>query len=164
MVLETIFQATLIIMIITWAGGSRISLVQSLQSGVKHIAGLFPVIVIIYLAGFLGILAFVIPGLLVFSRLAYANFMVVAEGYDPFRALRASIEATEKNFIEIIMTAILPWTIVVAIFLSVYVVVDVTRNFYVISLLNFIFSTVQAFFLILLFRYYFAYKEQQSKE
>ena len=103
-----------------------------------------------------GFMAFIIPGLIAYARLALAEFRIVIDGDNPRDALKNSFEMTRPYTLPIIScTAVL-----FGVFLSLQLVIDWLTAVLVMPLLfpwvlNTVLSVVLMLFLtILLFRFY----------
>lgn len=169
--LEIIYRTALILLLLAWTEDRYLKLTDSIKQSPTFFIALFPVFIVVHILGLLGLLAFIVPGLLVFSRLAYAQFLVIAERYDPIQALKKSIEATEKNYMEIIFTAIIPWVVVsflipwtiMVSFPSLLAELEGNTPSLALEVFQFGFLLVQVYFVFLLFRFYYAFREENRQ-
>jgi hypothetical protein len=153
---QPIYTGALIYQLTRIAAGQSWTMREGFITGVRLWDKLLLVNLVSLGLTLVGFMAFIIPGLIAYARLALAEFRIVIDGDNPRDALKNSFEMTRPYTLPIIScTAVL-----FGVFLSLQLVIDWLTAVLVMPLLfpwvlNTVLSVVLMLFLtILLFRFY----------
>jgi hypothetical protein len=156
-------QITLYSMILE---GAKIDLKKCVYTSLKNLLSLI-VASLIYLSfTFLGLLAFIIPGVIIGVRLSFYGFFIILDDLKPFDALKQSVQATkEYTWLMAGSLFIIGTLLILPLFLIQLALNQLgLYNFFSATLLDSVFAILGWLSLILVFRFFCLYKDKIEKD
>ena len=144
---------------------AKIDLKKCLFESLKNLLNLI-IASLIYLSfTFLGLLAFVIPGIIIGVRLSFYGFFIVLEGLKPLDALKKSAQVTKEYTWLMAGSLFVIASLLIVLLLSMQLILNRfgLYNLFSATLLDSIFAILGWLSLILVFRFYCLYKEKTEK-
>ena len=153
---QPIYTGGLIFMISRLVSGESWSVKESLLVGLGCWLNLLVVNVISSVLIILGLLAFILPGLVIFARLSLAEFSVVLERISPIDALIHSNRITKQFTWQIIGSVVLLSALLIGvkILINIIIATFALKHLLVFMVSELIIIIVWSNITILLFRYY----------
>jgi hypothetical protein len=111
---------------------------------------------------FMGLLVFIVPGIVIAARLSFYCFFIVLDGLKPVDALKKSAQVTKGYTWQIANSLIVVGFLLVASLLSIQLFLNQIGlyNLYFSTLVDSLFSILGWLSLILVFRFYCLYKDK----
>lgn len=161
--LSTGAQIALYAMIIR---GTRIDLKKCVSQSRKHLFNLMVGSLIYIFLTFLGLLIFIVPGIIIAVRLSFYCFFIVLDDLKPADALKKSAQATKEYAWRLANSIIvIGFILVVPLLLTQLFLNQIgLYNLYFGTLVDSLFSILGWLSLILVFRFYCLYKEKVRDE
>ena len=161
--LSTGAQISLYAMIIR---GTRIDLKKCVSHSSKHLFNLMVGSLIYIFFTFLGLLAFIVPGIIIAVRLSFYCFFIVLDDLTPIDALKKSAQVTKGYTWQIANALIVVGFLLVAALLLIQMFLNQIGqyNLYFATAVDSLFSILGWLSLILVFRFYCLYQENVQKE
>lgn len=161
--LSTGAQITLYAMIIQ---GTRTDLKKCFSQSRKHLFNLIVGSLIYVFFTFLGLLMFIVPGIIIAVRLSFYCFFIVLDGLNPVDALKKSAQVTKGYTWPIANSLIIIGFLLVASLLLIQLFLNEVGlyNLYLGTLVDSLFSILGWLSLILVFRFYCLYQENIKSE
>ena len=161
--LSTGAQISLYAMIIQ---GNRIDLKKCVSRSGKHFFNLMAGSLIYIFFTFLGLLAFVVPGIIIAVRLSFYCYFIVLDDLTPLDALKKSAQVTKGYTWQIANALIVVGFILVASLLLTQMLLNQSGlyNLYVATVVDSLFSILGWLSLIVVFRFYCLYQENAGLE
>jgi hypothetical protein len=166
---QPIYTGGLIFMISRIVAGECWSIKESLLKGLGCWLNLLIVNVMSSVLIILGLMAFIVPGLIIFARLSLAEFNVVLEGLTPIDALIKSNRITKQFTWQIIGSVVLLSALLLGVKLLINIMIAnfAIRHLFVFMVSELITIILWSTLTILLFRFYDlstkAYQEQEIR-
>lgn len=162
---QPIYTGGLIFMISRLVSGESWSVKESLLVGLGCWLNLLVVNVISSVLIILGLLAFILPGLVIFARLSLAEFSVVLERRSPIDALIHSNRITRQFTWQIIGSVVLLSALLIGVKLLINIIIATfsLKHLLVFMVSELIIIIVWSNITILLFRYYGLATEASQK-
>ncbi len=153
---QPIYTGGLIFMISRLVSGDSWSVKESLLVGLGCWLNLLVVNVISSVLIILGLLAFIVPGLVIFARLSLAEFSVVLERLSPIDALLHSNRITRQFTWQIIGSVVLLSALLISVKILINTIVATfsLKHLFVFMVSELIIIILWSTITILLFRYY----------
>jgi hypothetical protein len=153
---QPIYTGGLIFMISRLVSGESWSIKESLLVGLGCWLNLLVVNVISSVLIILGLLAFIVPGLVIFARLSLAEFSVVLERLSPIDALLHSNRITRQFTWQIIGSVVLLSALLISVKILINIIVATfsLKHIFVFMVSELIIIILWSNITILLFRYY----------
>ncbi len=156
-------QISLYAMIVKGFKREEISLNTCLSNSKKYLPELIISSFIYIILTGLGLLALILPGIIIGVRLSFYGFLIINDGYKPIDALKKSYQIT-KEFTWKIANPLL--VVSIGLFAFEYLIIKILES---LGIYNFIFSTILDIgfsvagwlILILIFRFYCLYKDNR---
>jgi hypothetical protein len=164
---QPIYTGGLIFLISRLVSGESWSVKESLLVGLRCWLNLLVVNVISSVLIMLGLLAFILPGLVIFARLSMAEFSVVLERLSPVDALIHSNRITRQFTWQIIGSILLLSALLIGVKLLINIIIATfsLKHLFVFMISELIIIILWSNITILLFRYYgLATKASQSND
>ena len=161
--LSTGAQISLYAMIIQ---GAPIDLKKCVSQSRKHLFKLMAGSLIYIFFTFLGLLAFIIPGIIIAVRLSFYCFFIVLDDLTPLDALKKSAQVTKGYTWQIANALIVVGFLLVGSLLLIQVFLNQIGqyNLYLATGVDSLFSILGWLSLIVVFRFYCLYQENASAE
>jgi hypothetical protein len=161
--LSTGAQISLYAMIIQ---GTPIDLKKCVSRSRKHLFSLLAGSLIYLFFTFLGLLAFIIPGIIIAVRLSFYCFFIVLDDLTPLDALKKSAQVTKGYTWQIANALIVVGFLLVGSLLLIQVFLNQIGqyNLYLATGVDSLFSILGWLSLIVVFRFYCLYQENASAE
>jgi hypothetical protein len=145
--------------------GAEIDLKKCIFDSLKNLMNLILASLIYLSFTFLGLLAFIIPGIIIGVRLSFYSFFIVLDDLKPFDALKKSAQVTkEYTWLMAGSLFIIGSLLILPMF---FIQLTLNRfglyNLFSATLLDSIFAILGWLSLILVFRFYCLYKDQAGK-
>jgi hypothetical protein len=156
-------QITLYSMILK---GAQIDLKKCIYTSLQNLLSLI-VASLIYLSfTFLGLLAFIIPGVIIGVRLSFYGFFIVLDGLKPFDALKQSVQATKEYTWLMAGSLFIIGTLLILPLFLIQQALDQLGlyNLFSATLLDSVFAILGWLSLILVFRFFCLYKDKAEKD
>jgi len=146
--------------------GTKIDLKKCLSDSRKHLFNLVVGSLIYIFFTFLGLLAFIIPGIIIAVRLSFYCFFIVLDDLKPIDALKKSAQVTKEYTWQIANSLILVGILLVVSLLLIQLFLNQIGlyNLYFGTLFDSLFSILGWLSLILVFRFYCLYKAKAESE
>ena len=146
--------------------GSKIDLIKCVLNSRKSLFNLVVGSLIYIFFTLLGLLVFIVPGIIIAVRLSFYCFFIVLEGLTPVDALKKSAEVTKGYTWQIANSLIIVGFLLVVSLLSIQLFLNEIGlyNLYFGTLVDSLFSILGWLSLILVFRFYCLYKESVKSE
>lgn len=156
-------QISLYAMII---GGTQIDLKKCVYQSRKHLFNLVAGSLIYIFFTFMGLLVFIVPGIIIAVRLSFYCFFIVLDDLNPVDALKKSAQVTKGYTWPIANSLIIVGFLLVASLLLIQLFLNEIGlyNLYLGTLVDSLFSILGWLSLILVFRFYCMYKERAKGE
>lgn len=142
--------------------GSNLDLMKCISESKKNLTNLVIGTFIYLLLTFLGLIVFIIPGIVIGIRLSFYCFLIVYENYQPLEALRGSYQITKGCTWQIaypFLVLSIP-IVVINILIQEFFIRIGLYNIFSGTIMDLFFSIVGWLSLILLFRFYCLYKDK----
>jgi hypothetical protein len=161
--LSTGAQISLYAMIIR---GTRLDLKACLYNSRKYLFNLVIGSLIYIFFTFLGLLAFIVPGIIIAVRLSFYCFFIVLDDLKPVDALKKSAQVTKEYTWQIANPLIIVGILLVVPLLLIQLALNHIGlyNLYFGTLVDSLFAILGWLSLILVFRFYCLYKEKVKSE
>ena len=159
--LSTGAQISLYAMIIQ---GNKIDLLKCVSQSRKHLFNLMAGSLIYIFFTFLGLLAFIIPGIIIAVRLSFYCFFIVLDDLTPLDALKKSAQVTKGYTWQIANALIVVGFLLVGslLFIQMFLNKIGQYNLYLATGVDSLFSILGWLSLIVVFRFYCLYQEKAS--
>jgi len=153
---QPIYTGGLIFMISRLVSGETWSVKESLLVGLGCWLNLLVVNVISSVLIILGLLAFIVPGLVIFARLSLAEFGVVLERRSPLDALTHSNRITNRFTWQIVGSVVLLSALLIGVKILINIIIATfsLKHLFVFMISELIIIILWSNLTILLFRYY----------
>ena len=156
LVVQPFALGTQIVLYSNILNGVEFNLKECISKSWAHFPKLIVATFIYGMITFLGLIAFIIPGIIFASRCSMYGFLIVYEGYNPVSALKRSADLTNKMTWQIANPL---FFILLIIGISQIIVDSFIKtiglyNFFSVLLLDIVFSIISWMSLILVFRFY----------
>lgn len=157
--LSTGAQISLYAMIIQ---GSKIDLVKCISRSRKHLLNLIVGSLIYIFFTFMGLLAFIVPGIIIAVRLSFYCFFIVLDDLKPVDALKKSALVTKEYTWRLANSLIIVGFLLIVSLLLIQLFLNQMGlyNLYLGTLVDSLFSILGWLSLILVFRFYCLYKDK----
>jgi hypothetical protein len=142
--------------------GANLDLKQCISESKKHLTHLVIGTFIYLLLTLLGLIVFIIPGIVIGVRLSFYGFLIVYENYQPLDALRASYQITKGSTWQIanpLLVLGIPIVVINILIQGFFIKIDL-YNIFSGTIIDLFFSIVGWLGLILIFRFYCLYKDK----
>jgi hypothetical protein len=145
---------------------AKIDLKECISNSFKNLLNLIFASLIYLSFTFLGLLAFVIPGIIIGVRLSFYGFFIVLDGLKPLDALKKSAQVTkEYTWLMVGSLFIIGALLILPLFL---IQLMLNRfglyNLFSATLVDSVFAIMGWLSLILVFRFYCLYKDKTEKQ
>ena len=159
--LSTGAQISLYAMIIQ---GTPIDLKKCVSQSRKHLFNLMAGTLIYIFFTFLGLLAFIIPGIIIAVRLSFYCFFIVLDDLTPLDALKKSAQVTKGYTWQIANVLIVVGFLLAGSLLLIQMFLNQIGqyNLYLATVVDSVFSILGWLSLIVVFRFYCLYQEKAS--
>ena len=146
--------------------GTRVDLKKCVLQSRKHLFNLVVGSLIYIFFTFLGLLMFIVPGIIIAVRLSFYCFFIVLEGLNPVDALKKSAQVTKGYTWPIANALIVVGFLLVASLLLIQMLLNQIGlyNLYLGTLVDSLFSILGWLSLIVVFRFYCLYQETVQSE
>ena len=157
--LSTGAQISLYAMIIQ---GSKIDLIKCVSRSRKNLLNLIIGSLIYIFFTFMGLLLFIIPGIIIAVRLSFYCFFIVLDDLKPVDALKKSALVTKEYTWRLVNSLIIVGFLLIASLLLIQLFLNQIElyNLYLGTLVDSLFSILGWLSLILVFRFYCLYKDK----
>jgi hypothetical protein len=161
--LSTGAQISLYAMIIR---GSKTDLKKCVSHSRKHLFNLIVGSLIYIFFTFMGLLVFIVPGIIIAVRLSFYCFFIVLDDLKPVDALKKSAQVTKEYTWRLANSLIIVGFLLVAALLLIQLLLNQVGlyNLYLGTLVDSLFSILGWLSLILVFRFYCLYKDKAKDE
>ena len=141
---------------------TRIDLKKCVSRSRKHLFNLLVGSLIYIFLTFLGLLLFIVPGIIIAARLSFYCFFIVLDDLKPVDALKKSAQVTKEYAWRLVNSIIIVGFLLVVPLLLTQLLLDQIGlyNLYFGTLVDSLFSILGWLSLILVFRFYCLYKEK----
>ena len=146
--------------------GNRIDLKKCVSRSSKHLFNLMVGSLIYIFFTFLGLLAFVVPGIIIAVRLSFYCFFIVLDDLTPLDALKKSARVTKGYTWQIANALIVVGFLLVSALLLTQMFLNQIGlyNLYAAIVVDSLFSVLGWLSLIIVFRFYCLYQENTGAE
>ncbi len=146
--------------------GTRIDLKKCVSRSSKHLFNLMAGSLIYIFFTFLGLLAFVVPGIIIAVRLSFYCFFIVLDDLTPIDALKKSAQVTKGYTWQIANALIIVGFLLVSSLLLTQMFLNQIGlyNLYAATVVDSLFSILGWLSLIIVFRFYCLYQENAGAE
>ena len=146
--------------------GTRLDLKACLYNSRKYLFNLVIGSLIYIFFTFLGLLAFIVPGIIIAARLSFYCFFIVLDDLKPVDALKKSAQVTKEYTWQIANSLIIVGILLVAPLLLIQLALNHIGlyNLYFGTLVDSLFSILGWLSLILVFRFYCRYKAKAESD
>ena len=146
--------------------GTQIDLKKCVLHSRKHLFNLMVASLIYIFFTFLGLLVFIVPGIIIAVRLSFYCFFIVLDGLTPVDALKKSAQVTKGYTWQIANALIVVGFLLVASLLLIQLFLNEIGlyNLYFGTVVDSLFSILGWLSLILVFRFYCLYQEHGKLE
>jgi hypothetical protein len=146
--------------------GTKIDLKKCVYNSRKYLFNLVVGSLIYIFFTFLGLLVFIVPGIIIAARLSFYCFFIVLDDLNPVDALKKSAQVTKGYTWPIANSLIIVGFLLVASLLLIQLFLNEIGlyNLYLGTLVDSLFSILGWLSLILVFRFYCMYKEKAKSE
>ena len=142
--------------------GSKIDLKKCISRSRKHLLNLIIGSLIYIFFTFMGLLFFIVPGIIIAVRLSFYCFFIVLDDLKPVDALKKSALVTKEYTWRLANSLIIVGFLLIASLLSIQLFLNQIGlyNLYLGTLVDSLFSILGWLSLILVFRFYCLYKDK----
>ncbi len=160
-----IYAAGIITALAAGMAGRKTSYLEAMRAGLHHWGRLFAARVIVLISVFLGVLAFVIPGIVLWLRFMLVDEVVVLEGSGAWEARQRSSQLTWGKCLLIFRAWLVSVALIMGFSLAVAKVLDLTgllNKPLVADACDCLISIFGVFFNCLIFLYYWEARQQEA--